>query len=213
MLEIKRSRYFHYLCLFHISSVIIGMTITSRIIDIKYSAYDHFYITGGVFFIPFVFFIQDIATEVYGYTQAKKMLLSTIISFIFYIVSMQTISTYFCANSDSFSIVAEALPRHTVSFVFSLLLGGTANNYILYKLKMAFNSRFLSIRFISSTFLGEAIFQVTAVLISWYGTYSIKTIIPLALASYIYKILFEVAATPVNIYACRYLKSIEQLKT
>jgi uncharacterized integral membrane protein (TIGR00697 family) len=176
-----------------------------------------FYVTGGIFFIPIVFFVQDIVTEIYGYYNARKMLLTTIFVFIVYVFTVYLIGLLPCKNNDSlcqsFFLIAQTLPRHALSFVISLAVGGTVNNYVLAKLRIAFDRKFLALRFISSTAIGEAIFQIIAVMISWYGTYSIKDTLPLALAAYIYKILFEIFVTPVNLYACRYLKSIQAEET
>ena len=208
MTSSKEYSYFYLLSIFHVGSVLIGMTLTARMILI--STKHPFYITGGIFFIPVVFFIQDIVTEVYGYYNARKMLHATLIVFVLYVFSLYFIDLIsFPQNISAFQglpLIIETLPKHAFSFVLSLAVGGTLNNYILTKLKLAFNSRFLAMRFISSTAIGEAIFQFIAVALSWYGTYSIKEILPLAVASYVYKLLFEILATPLNIKICHYLK-------
>jgi uncharacterized PurR-regulated membrane protein YhhQ (DUF165 family) len=94
--------------------------------------------------------------------------------------------------------------------VISLAIGGTINNYVLDSLKLVFDSKFLAFRFVSATAIGEAFFQFIAVIISWYGIYSFSEILPLALSSYIYKIVFEIVVTPINLYVCYYLKGLQQ---
>lgn len=190
------------------------MTITSRmaLVTLPYLKYS-FYVTGGVFFIPVIFFIQDIVTEVYGYKNAKSMLFVSLFIFIIYVVLFYIMSQITIEQNQldiDFAVVAKTLPRHAVSFIFSLGIGGTFNNYILAKLKLIFNQKFLALRFFSSTAIGEAIFQLIAVLISWYGAYAIKNLLPLALVSYCYKLFFEILSTPFNIFICRYLKSIQE---
>ena len=214
-MKLKQScSYFYLLSLFHVGSVLIGMTVTSRIILVSETSLNpSFHITGGIFFIPIVFFIQDIVTETYGYHNAKKMLHTTLVVFALYVLGLYVLALLPCKYNDqaceNFSIVAKTLPRHTISFLLALAAGGTANNYILTKLKLVFNSKFLAFRFISSTAIGEAIFQLIAVLISWYGKYPIIDILPLAIASYVYKILFETLATPINLYVCHHLKIMQ----
>lgn len=206
----KTDFYFYLFSIFHIGSVLIGMTITSRMVLIKLNAYTQINITGGMLVIPVAFFIQDIVTEIYGYSNAKKMLHATILTFSAYVLGFCLIAQLPCGSSDQscqdFSLISATFPRHALSFILSLAIGGTINNYILSKLKIAFHEKFLSLRFISSTAIGEAFFQFIACLISWYGTYSLGDILPIAFFSYAYKILFEIVSTPINLYVCHNLK-------
>lgn len=204
--------YFYLLCLFHLGTIITGMTFTSRMIHVLYSEHT-IIITGGVFFIPIVFFIQDIVTEIYGYDNARKMLNLNLILFVMYTMLFWLFSIipshHQSASFQNFQQIAITLPRHACSFVISLAIGGKINNYILWKLKLISNQRFLALRFISSTAIGEAFFQLVAIFISWYGVFPSKEIWFIALAAYIYKVFFEVLITPVNIFICRYLKSLK----
>lgn len=206
--------YFYFLNIFHLAGVITAMTFTSRMVLIDLSAFmSPFYVTGGVFIIPVTFFIQDIVTEIYGYYNARKMLYINLGIFVVYVVGLYLISLLPCSSADygciSLAKISSTLPRHALSFVISMAVGGSINNYILSRLSFAFNERFLALRFISSTAIGEAFFQVIAVVISWYGTHTLGDILPLALMAYIYKILFEIVMTPINLFFCNYLKSIQ----
>lgn len=206
--------YFYILSIIHLCSVIVGMTLTSRMVEIDLSLFNYkLNTTGGVFLIPAAFLIQDIITEIYGYSNAKKVLISSLFIFTLYIFSWYVMTWIPCEREDKYcamlNIIGLSLPRHAFSFVVSLAVGGTLNNYILNKLKLMFNGRFLAIRFISATAIGELIFQLIAVAISWAGMYSIWEIMPLAIISYLYKILFEILSTPLNVLICKYLKSLQ----
>lgn len=203
--------YFYTFSLFHICSVLTGITMTSRMIFIKIPFIDQsLYITGSIFCMPVMFFIQDIVTEIYGYTNAKKMLATTLMVFVIYVIMLFIMALIPCECKNdtcrSFSIVAQTLPRHSLSFIASLAISGTINNHMLDKLRLAFNNQFLAIRFISATAIGEACFQILIVIFSWYGCHSIKQLLPLAFASYSYQILFEIVVTPINLFICRHLK-------
>ncbi|WP_131795889.1 queuosine precursor transporter [Fluoribacter gormanii] len=206
--------YFYFLNIFHLTIVITAMTFTSRMILFDLSLFMHpFYVTGGVFIIPATFFIQDIVTEIYGYYNARKMLYINLGIFVVYALGLYLTSLIPCDFGDygclSLAKISSTLPRHAISFVISMAVGGSINNYVLSRLSLAFNERFLALRFISSTAIGEAFFQIIAVIISWYGTHPLGDILPLALMAYIYKIFFEVLMTPINLYFCNYLKSIQ----
>lgn len=212
----SKLKFYFYLCAtIHLCSVLTAMTLTSRMIEVNIDFIGYrFNTTGGVFLIPLAFFIQDIITEIYGFNNAKKVLIASLTIFILYVLSLYVLTLIPCNSTNKscsmLSTIASTLPRHALSFVISLGIGGTLNNYILSKLKLTFNGRFLAMRFISSTAIGELCFQLIAVAISWAGIYSVWEIIPLAVISYMYKLVFEIISTPINIYACRYLKIIQQ---
>lgn len=204
---------FYALSVFHITSILIGITLTQRFFQLPIhnfiGAVD---LTGGLFFIPVVFFVQDIVTEVYHFSNTKKMILTSIAAFLFYVLILNLLAIVFSYfNPDSGNdllVVAETIPRQAVSFTFSLLAGGLINAYILTKLQFLLNDRFLAIRFIASTAVGELIFQTLAISIAWFGKYDLVAVIPLAIGSYIFKISFEILSTPINIYLCKYLKGL-----
>jgi len=192
----------------HLFSVITAMTLTSRVITINNILNSEIHFTGGLIIIPVVFFIQDIVTESYGHIYSQKMLKVSLILYVLYVILNMALSNILYGESDEYLIMVNTLPRHTLSFIISLYISGTINNYILYKLKLFFNSRFLSIRFIVATIIGEFIFQIIAILISWYGIYNTSGLVKLSLIAYSYKILFEIVVTPINIVVCKYLKSL-----
>ena len=210
----KEDLYFKLLSLFHMGSILIGMTLTSRIVSVTLlNVTPTLYMTGGVFFIPIAFFLQDIVTEIYGYDNARMMLNLNILVFVIYVLILKIILVLPIDNTnisyESFFLVINTLPRHALSFVLSLYVGGRINNYVLSKMKLYFNQRFLAFRFISSTAIGEAFFQFIAVLISWYGSFNTQDILFIVFFSYTYKIIFEILATPFNIWICNYLKSLK----
>ncbi|HHF7375593.1 queuosine precursor transporter [Legionella bozemanae] len=209
----KEDLYYKLLSLFHMGSILIGMALTSRIVSLTLPNISHtLYITGGIFFIPIVFFIQDIVTEIFGYDNARVMLNTNILVFIIYVLILVVllVSINNINNSyENFYSVVNTLPRHALSFVLSLYVGGRINNYVLSKMKLHFNQKFLAFRFISSTAIGEAFFQFIAVFISWYGSFTSQDMFLIAFISYTYKILFEILATPFNIWICNYLKSLK----
>ncbi|WP_131783620.1 VUT family protein [Legionella gresilensis] len=111
------------------------------------------------YFLFQFFFIQDISTEIYGYVNTRRMLNVSLFIFLLFVFQLWVLSK-FISSDATFQVVASTLPRHAFSFVISLIIGGTINNYILDKLKLAFDRKFLAIRFISSTAIGEDFFKL-----------------------------------------------------
>jgi uncharacterized integral membrane protein (TIGR00697 family) len=205
----KEIEYNYYrLVIFHTTSIIIGMTLTTRMIFLG-DFYDvNIYITGGLLIIPVSFFLQDLVTEIYGFKKARTMIFISLSAFVLYVLILYVIADMSENIDSNFQKIVFSMPRHLLSFIIALIIGGLINSYILQKLNFLLNERYLAIRFISSTVIGEFFFQIVAVMIAWYGTLSIWEIIPVATLAYIYKIFFEVLMTPFNVVICRKLKKL-----
>ena len=154
------------------------------------------------------FFLQDLVTEIYGFKKARTMIFISLSAFVLYFLILYVIADMSENIDSNFQKIVFSMPRHLLSFIIALIIGGLINSYILQKLNFLLNERFLAIRFISSTVIGEFFFQIVAVMIAWYGTLSIWEIIPVATLAYIYKIFFEVLMTPFNLVICRKLKKL-----
>lgn len=125
---------YYILCLMHITSIITGMVCTERLIYLNINLVTdfHIYLTGGILFIPAIFFIQDIVTEIYGYEQAKLMIFINISIFIIFTIIMGIygmLDLNFNHNIHDFYIVSNSLPRQTLAFTVSFLIGSLLNNY------------------------------------------------------------------------------------
>jgi uncharacterized PurR-regulated membrane protein YhhQ (DUF165 family) len=112
---------YYILCLIHITSIITGMVCTERLIYLKINILSDLpiYLTGGILFIPVIFFIQDIVTGIYGYEKAKLMIFINIFIFIIFTMLMKIsgmLDINFNHGISDFSIVSNSLPRQTIAF-------------------------------------------------------------------------------------------------
>ena len=90
------------------------------------------------------------------------------------------------------------------------LAGEFANSVILAKLKVATNGRFLWIRTIGSTLVGEAIDSVIFVTIACLaGVFPWEIYLTLVVTNYIFKTLIEAVMTPVTYWVIAKLKKAE----
>lgn len=208
-------KYFHILSVIYIASIMTSLTMSARLFPfhIPLTSFS-ILLTGGTWTIPLSFFIQDIATEVYGYSKSRQIVQVSVVVLILYIAYTKLI-TYFpipeTANIDiSYNIVFSALPRHLFALLAAICIGNLVNNYIISRLKNKFRGKYLPLRFITATAVGEAVLQLVGTSIAWLGNLHFTTdILPFVIFSYIYKVIFEALMTPVNVYVCKKLKTAE----
>lgn len=213
--ENQNLKYFHILSVLYLFGIMTSLTVSARLLTIHIPIINsNILLTAGTWTIPFTFFIQDITTEVYGYAKSKQLILIALPVIILYI-SYLKLTTFFPIPevhniSQSYNDVCNALPRHLLAFVIAITIGNLVNNLLLHKLKHYFKGRYLPIRFISSTAVGEAVLQLIGTTVAWFENLNFSNeILPFILFSYAYKITFEAFMTPFNIYICGWLKTSE----
>ena len=213
--ERQNLKYFFVLSSVYLASILTSITVSARLLPFHIPFTNHdILLTGGTWTIPLTFFIQDITTEVYGYTKSRQIVFLAIPIVVVYIVYLK-LTTYFpipdAPNiSISYNVVLNALPRHLIAFLAAIVAGNLINNFLLSKFKTILKGKYLPLRFIGATAVGEAVLQIIGTTVAWFGTLPFTAeILPFIMFSYLYKIFFEALMTPLNIYICNWLKKAE----
>lgn len=217
--EIQGLKYFHILSAIYIAGMITSITVSARLFPFHIPLTNFtILLTAGTWTIPVSFFIQDITTEVYGYEKSRHLVqvaALTIIFYIFYLKFTTFLPTPGIKNiNDAYNIIFNALPRHLFALLIAIFSGNLINDYLLSKLKKKLKGKYLPLRFIFSTAIGEAVLQIVGTSIAWLGSLHFsKQILPFVVFSYVYKVSFEAIMMPVNIFVCNWLKKHEGIDT
>jgi uncharacterized integral membrane protein (TIGR00697 family) len=207
----KNMHYFYIFCSIYIASVLCAMTVSARVIYLSVPFIQHtLFITGGTLIIPIAFFSQDIITEIFGYYKAKQTLFLSMFVVSFFVGYLYILTKLPCPSGkttcDAYNTIGESLPRHLFAFLISFTLGIITNNLILSRLKIYLKGRHLAFRFIFSTAMGEIVLQCVGTTFAWFGNMNFTyEILPFIVISLLYKLLFEVLTTPINIWVCHKL--------
>ena len=210
------TKYLHILSGFYVAVVLVSLIVSARIFPFHIPLTQHvIFLTGGTWTIPLTFFIQDITTERYGPDKSRQLVFTAVIIAILAIVYFK-ITTFLPAtnmvkNDVYYNNIFNTLPRHLLAFLLAIAAGNLINNSFLVWLKKRWKGKYLPLRFISATAVGEATLQVIGTSIAWLGILNFsKEILPFVIFSYGYKLLFEVAMTPAAVYICKILKHLEE---
>jgi hypothetical protein len=96
-----------------------------------------------------------------------------------------------------------------VATITGYLAGEFTNSFILARLKIRTKGRHLWIRTISSTIAGEGVDTVLFIFIAFAGIIPLNELLKTIPAVYIFKVLYEIAATPLTYSIVRFLKRKE----
>lgn len=200
MAKDNRYQYYYIIAALFSTILITAMTLAGRMVPfgLPHTSFE-FPAPAGVFIFPVLFALTDITTEVYGFKAAMKIVWMGIIclwiftTYVFFAMHMPTPAnwTQNIAYNNAFSI----LVRASFSTSLSLLAGIACNSYIMSKAKVAMKGKHYVSRALFSSMFGEAILQIMAVTITYFGTLDFaKAIIPTIVVAYGYKIIFNIVA-------------------
>jgi uncharacterized integral membrane protein (TIGR00697 family) len=177
--------------------------------------YGEFSFGAGVLFFPISYLFGDILTEVYGYARSRKVIWAGFGAMIFASL-MATVVTYLPASSKMDPAQQTAIEmifgqtfRIVLASLFAFWLGEFCNSFVLAKMKVLTEGRWLWSRTIGSTLAGEAVDSLVFYPIAFYGLWSNELLISVMIGNYILKVAWEALATPFTYKIVGFLKRAE----
>jgi len=172
-----------------------------------------FTVSATVLWFPFTYIFADVLTEVYGYSKARSViwmvLFSSIIAGVIYsIVVILPPAAGFDANEAYIRVLGQ-VPRILLGGWIAVWIGGILNDFILAKMKIWTKGKYLWMRTIGSTIVGEGANTVLFYTIALYAVIPNNILLISILSGWFLKVMIEVIMTPVTYYIIRKLKKAE----
>lgn len=168
-----------------------------------------------VLYFPFTYIISDVMTEVYGYAKARTALwytlIASVIAGVVYQVAVAVPAAPFFDGGPAYSKVFGIVPRVLIGGWLAVFLGDLSNNFVLAKMKIATKGRFLWLRTIGSTVVGQGVNTAVFYVVALSGILEANQLLVAILAGWIIKTIVEGAMTPVTYAVVGYLKRTEQV--
>ena len=172
--------------------------------------------SGGVLFFPISYIFGDILTEVYGYGRDRRVVWAGFAALAF-ASFMSAVVLALPPAADDFNRGYQAhldavfgnTPRIVTGSMIAFWSGSFANSYVLAKMKIATQGRWLWSRTIGSTIVGELVDSGLFYVIAFYGIWPTAQVIQVAITQYALKTGWEVVMTPVTYKLVNFLKRKE----
>lgn len=217
----KNYRYFDIILgLFVAVLIISNIASSAKIVDWGFSligirlAFD-----AGTILFPISYIFGDILTEVYGYKRSRRVIWTGFISlalasFVFWIVGLlpgeATWQDYAGDNAYQSILGGMSSGGIVLASLAAYWLGEFSNSFILAKMKVLTNGRWLWTRTIGSTIIGELVDTVIFVVVaSAFGVFPWSIFLTLTVANYVFKVSMEAIMTPVTYAVVGALKRSE----
>lgn len=173
---------------------------------------------AGILFFPISYFFGDILTEVYGYAYDRRAVWAGFAALAFAAIMAQIVIALPVAPGEYMAQYQQGMVsvfgnswRIALASMLAFWCGSFVNSYVLAKLKIWTQGRFLWVRTIGSTAFGELVDSSLFYVLAFYGIWPIQELIQVALVQYVLKTSWEVLATPLTYWVVGALKRKENV--
>ena len=184
--------------------------IISNIASTKMTQFAGFTLDAGTILFPLSYIFWDVFAEVYGWKVSKKIILlgfaSILLSaLILYIVQILP-SADFWSNQTSYEAILGLVPRITLGSIFGYLAGSFSNAWSLLAIRKVTGQKWLWMRTVGSTLVGQTFDSTVFCLIAFLGTMGDVDLVHLIVSNVLFKVLIEALFTPITYRIVAYMK-------
>lgn len=196
-----------------IMAAFVAVLIISNIASTKMVLVPPFTFDGGTILFPLAYIFGDVLTEVYGYQQSRKVIWSGFFwmiaaALIFALVDGLPAPADYPYAADFHNILGQT-PRIVIASLTAYFAGEFSNSFILAKLKIRTAGKYLWVRTLGSTLVGEAIDTGLFILIAFWGVLPGDLLWAVIASNYVFKVAVEALFTPLTYIIVRFLKERE----
>lgn len=206
----KTFKYFDIIMALFVAVLLISNLASTKILSLGVFTFD-----GGTLLFPLSYIFGDILTEVYGYQRARKVIwtgfgAAILMSLVLWVVQILPPAADW-HNQEAFESLLGFVPRIVLASLIAYFAGAFSNAFLLSKLKIRTKGKYLWVRTIGSTILGEGIDTIIFCTIAFYGLFPNEVLVAIIVSNYLFKTGVEVVFTPVTYAIVAFLKKQEQI--
>ena len=195
------------------ASLFVTCLLTANTIAAKLIIVGGVVLTAGIVIFPLSYVLGDVLTEVWGYPAARRVIWLGFACNVVMVVAIwiggELPPAPFGASQFAYDEVLGQTPRILAASFVAYLVGEFANAFVLAKLKIATQGRWLWIRTIGSTVVGQALDSAVFVTLAFLGTMPGPVLAGVIVGQWIVKVLYEAAGTPLVYAVVAWLKARE----
>ncbi len=196
-------------------SIFLVVLLISNLVGQKICNIGGFYVSGAQLLFPITYIFGDVFTEVYGYAASRRAIwvgfLANALLAVMGLITVWLPPAPGWKNQEAFATVFYQIPRLIVASLIAYWCGEFANSYTLAKMKLWTGGRMLWTRTVGSTVVGQFVDTIILVAIGFTGTAPILVLARLVVGAYLFKVVYEVVATPLTYAIVGFLKRSEGL--
>lgn len=214
----KNYRYFDLVMAAFVAVLLISNVASNKFVNLGPFTYD-----AGTILFPLSYIFGDILTEVYGYKRSRRVIwtgfaASALMALVFWVVTLLPIPADQGPQpqSEAFNIALNSTPFIVLGSLVAFFAGEFTNSYVLARLKVATQGRWLWSRTIGSTLVGQVVDTLIFLTIAFAIGFAVlgspmdgNLFWSIVISNYIFKVGVEVLFTPITYAIVGFLKRAE----
>lgn len=196
-----------------LTALFVTCLIVANILAVKLIDVFGMTLPAGIIIFPLSYIVGDVLTEVYGYRQMRRVIWLGFGCNALLVVALELgrilPSSSFWMGQAAYEQTLGQTPRILLASFLAYLVGGFANSFLLAKMKVATNGRWLWMRTTGSTLVGEGLDSLIFVSVAFIGTMPGYALAASITTQWMAKTLYEVVAMPVTYIVVGFLKTRE----
>jgi uncharacterized integral membrane protein (TIGR00697 family) len=210
----KARQFRYYDLLVHVFVVLL---LISNLVGQKITKIGPVTVGGAQLLFPLTYIFGDVFTEVYGYAGSRRAI--WIGFFASALLSLMCVFMVWLPpapgwpNQEAYRTVFYQVPRMVVASLIAYWCGEFANSFVMAKMKMSTGGKYLWMRTVGSTVVGQAVDTSIFMILAFGGSLTPALIADLIFWGYLFKVVYEAVATPMTYAIVNFLKRHEGVDT
>jgi uncharacterized integral membrane protein (TIGR00697 family) len=204
---VRYSQRFVVVAAFFVTALVVSNIIAVKLVEVSGRVFP-----AGLVIFPLSYVLGDVLTEVYGIRAARRVIWLGFACNLLALGAIQAAihlpaADLWTENQSAYEDILGTTWRLFVASLAAYLVGELANAYVLAYLKGATHGRFLWVRTIGSTIVGEGLDSLIFITIAFAGTGA--SLANPIVTTWLIKVGWETLATPLTYALVGYLKRTE----
>jgi uncharacterized integral membrane protein (TIGR00697 family) len=190
------------------TSLIISNIIAVRLIALRFFDAIELTLPAAIVLFPVAYIVGDVLTEVYGYPAARRGIW---IAFGCNLAPFWTAGVYDNPEQadQAYRAILGFTPRLLAASFLAYLVGEFLNSFVLAKMKVRTEGRYLWMRTIGSTIVGQGADSLIFITVAFYGILPTSALLTAVVSQWLVKSAYEALATPLTYWVVNSLKRSE----
>ncbi len=196
-----------------VMAAFVAVLMTSNVASAKILVLGPFTFDGGTILFPVSYIFGDVLTEVYGYARARRVIwagfaATAMMAAVFAIVGALPPDASW-GLQEAYESILGVTPRIVAGSLVAFWVGSFSNSWVMARMKVLTGGRWLWMRTVASTLLGEGLDTLFFVLLAFYGVLPNALLPAIIISNYVFKVGLEAVMTPVTYWVVNGLKRLE----
>lgn len=169
-------------------------------------------VSAAQMLFPITYIFGDVFTEVYGYSASRRAIwtgfMASAIMAAFGMFAIWLPAAPGFKDQAAYVAIFGVVPRNVAGSLLAYWCGEFANSLTVAKMKVATNGRYLWTRTVGSTIVGQAVDTTIVIVVIFWGS-PVSRMVNLIVSGYLFKVAYEVLATPLTYWVVNTLKRRE----